>query len=262
MKISHESPLVLLEESRKFNDYDYALVHLFDNNPIYYNFFIESLKMGREVILDNSVFELGEAYDADVFVEWIEKLKPTYYIIPDVLDDTDKTINSLKEFINKYKNLPGKSIGVIQGTTYEDICRCYKEIEPLVDKVAISFDSAVYNTLIQEEELNIWQRWCRGRQELLKRLLKDNIINVSKPHHLLGIALPQEIKEYKNYHWIDSIDTSNPVVHGLHEIQYENGELQHKISTKLVDLLYSEVNNTQLLYILDNVNQFKNNINE
>ena len=30
MKISHESPLALLKISRAYNDYDYALVHLFE----------------------------------------------------------------------------------------------------------------------------------------------------------------------------------------------------------------------------------------
>ena len=35
--ISHEVPLSLLEMSRWFNDYDYALVHLFEDYPHYYS---------------------------------------------------------------------------------------------------------------------------------------------------------------------------------------------------------------------------------
>ena len=30
MLVSHESPLCLLEKSRTYNDYSYALVHLFE----------------------------------------------------------------------------------------------------------------------------------------------------------------------------------------------------------------------------------------
>lgn len=261
MKVSHESPLALLEESRNYNDYDYALVHLFDEIPEYYNFFIESLKQDREVILDNSIFELGEAYDADKFVEWILKLKPTYYIIPDVLNNSEGTINNLKSFIEKYPSLPGKRIGVVQGRTYEDICRCYREVEPIVDKVAISFDYDLYLDMVQDKDMNVWQRWCKGRQMLLKQLLEDGVINQLKPHHLLGIALPQELKEYGDYNWIDSVDTSNPIVHGLHNVIYVDGNLQHKISTKLVDLIYSKINSEQLTNILYNVKEFKKNIN-
>lgn len=261
MKVSHESPLVLLEESRNYNDYDYALVHLFDEIPEYYNFFIESLKQDREVILDNSIFELGKAYDADKFVEWILKLKPTYYIIPDVLNNSEGTINNLKSFVEKYPSLPGKRIGVVQGRTYEDICCCYKEVDKYCDKIAISFDYDYYLDIVPETYGNKFQRWCRGRQLLLEKLLKDNIINTNKPHHLLGIALPQELNQYDCYSWIESVDTSNPIVHGLYKIKYNNGVLKDKVSTKLVDLINSKVDEEQKQVINHNLKQFKQNIN-
>ena len=59
MKIAHESPLQLLEPSRQYNDYDYALVHLFEDGPKeYYDFFVKSLEQDRKVILDNSIFDV------------------------------------------------------------------------------------------------------------------------------------------------------------------------------------------------------------
>ncbi len=62
IKISHESPLSMLDISRTYNDYDYALVHLFEKHPSYYQFFEDSLRQGRTVLLDNSIFELGTFY--------------------------------------------------------------------------------------------------------------------------------------------------------------------------------------------------------
>ena len=53
MKIAHEAPLFLIAERRTFNDYDHAVAPLFENNPDYFDFFVESLKAGREVIVDN-----------------------------------------------------------------------------------------------------------------------------------------------------------------------------------------------------------------
>lgn len=40
MLVSHEVPLSLLEKSRSFNDYDYALVHLLEIYPAYKQFYI------------------------------------------------------------------------------------------------------------------------------------------------------------------------------------------------------------------------------
>ena len=56
MLISHEVPKCLFEKSLDFNDYDYALVHLFDEDPEYLEFYKNSLKNGRHVLLDNSIF--------------------------------------------------------------------------------------------------------------------------------------------------------------------------------------------------------------
>lgn len=97
IKISHESPLCLLEQSRQYNDYDYALVHLFEDHEQYYNFFTNSLKRNREIILDNSIFELGTSFDFDKFAEWVNILKPTQYIIPDTFNDYEKTIEQTSE---------------------------------------------------------------------------------------------------------------------------------------------------------------------
>ena len=62
-----------------------------------------------------------------------------------------------------------------------------------------------------------------GRVALLSNLVNDNIININKKHHLLGVSLPQEGLFYKSgtlfkFNWIYSVDTSNPVVHGIKSI--------------------------------------------
>ena len=47
------------------------IVHLFQTNQQYYDFYKKSLEQGRHVILDNSVFELEEAFDSDEFAKSI-----------------------------------------------------------------------------------------------------------------------------------------------------------------------------------------------
>ena len=55
IKIAHESPKSVFEVVQKYTDYDYALVHLFEEDKEYLLQFKEAIKKGREVILDNSI---------------------------------------------------------------------------------------------------------------------------------------------------------------------------------------------------------------
>ena len=121
MLVSHESPLALLDKSREYNDYDYCLVHLLPMYPQYLDFFRKSKEMGRKILLDNSMFELREAFEPSSFASWIKEIKPDEYIVPDVFADAEKTISNFKEWQNTYGlGVEGKKIGVVQGKTYQD----------------------------------------------------------------------------------------------------------------------------------------------
>lgn len=242
MKISHESPLCLLDQSRTYNDYDYALVHLFETEPTYLQFFKDSLAQGRTVLLDNSIFELGTAFDSDRYAHWIKELQPTEYIIPDVLEDALGTMDNALDWKEKYLDemsaLGSKSIGVVQGKSYEDLINCYQYLDQVigVDKLAISFDYSYYLEVCPHP--NKWMGYALGRAQTLTRLMNDGIINKDKPHHLLGCALPIEFMFYRDgFEWLDSLDTSNPIVHALLGIGYEPGGLDSKKSLKLIELL-------------------------
>ena len=91
IKIAHESPISIFPQVQSWTDYDYALVHLFEESPEYLELFKKALAGGREVILDNSIFELGSAFDMKKFAEWTAEIKPTWYIIPDALEDSLQT---------------------------------------------------------------------------------------------------------------------------------------------------------------------------
>ena len=90
MKVSHEVPLNLLDLSPKFNNYDYCLPHLLDKYDQYKDYFIEAKKQGRYIIMDNSLHELGEAYNTERLLHWIEILKPDEFIVPDVWEEAGK----------------------------------------------------------------------------------------------------------------------------------------------------------------------------
>ena len=271
MLISHESPLCMLEQSRTYNDYDYCLVHLLPEYEQYKDFFFESVKQGRHTLLDNSIFELGEAYDSEKFAQWVVDLNPTEYIVPDNLEDAEKTINSFKTFTQNFGNLPGKKIGVVQGKTFDELKECYKFMSEHADKIAISFDYSYYNDNCSGVEFlthsligdahNKWVNLAKGRIQLLLRLHHEGLL-VNKPHHLLGCSVPWEFKVARHIEpinsYIDTIDTSNPIVAGILNNMYdESFGLNEKWSFKLVDFINTNLTSTQQTVALKNVETFR-----
>jgi len=262
MRIAHEAPLDIIKKVSESTDYDYALVHLFEELPAYYNHFVEAKKKGRYTILDNSIFELGEAFNADEFAAWIKQLKPSAYIVPDALEQKDTTIKNFSSWMERYKDLPGLKIGVVQGKDWNEIIECYNYMNENADIIAISFDYSYYEELYPNEE-NKYVSWMKGRQKLLHDMLEEKIINTEKDHHLLGAGLPQEFVAYKEYDWIDTIDTSNPVVHGMKNIKYEELEdgvfgLNDKESVKLFTLMEEKVEHQYSVFY--NMLKFRENI--
>ena len=253
MKIAHEVPLVLLEKSRKFNDYDFCLVHLLDKCEEYQQFFKQSLKLGRKVILDNSVFELNKDYSLVNFAYWVQSLRPTEYIIPDALEDAEETIKNVMRWNEWFFNIPGKRIGVVQGKTYEELANCYQELDKWVDKIAFTFDLSYYRKTKPHKDKLV--SWMGGRIAFIQKLVSDGILNKKKPHHLLGCSLPQEFKYYRYYDFIESVDTSNPIVHGLLGIEYGNKGLKDKSSIKMNDLMEHKIENEKT--IMHNVKMFR-----
>ena len=214
MKVSHEVPFNYLELSLRFNDYDYALVHLFDKYPEYVKFFKKSINDGREVILDNSAYEISVTpelkekypagyYDMDKYAKWIEEVRPTYYILPDSKGDVEKSIELAYKFINEYPS-HGLTIGVVHGNSLEEMKDCYKEMTKIADKIAFSFEK--------------WQ--LEGAEStdipyIRYRTIEKIGIDESIPHHLLGCINPLEFSQFKDCKWLDSIDTSAPITHAL-----------------------------------------------
>lgn len=263
MLVSHETPISFLDQSRSYNDFDYALVHLFETHPEYYAFFKSSLSMGREVLLDNSIFELKEAFNPEKYAEYVSELNPTYFIVPDVLEDSAATIESYEKFKANYSgDLIGMWIGAVQGKTYQDIVECYRYMSQNADYIAISFDFSWYQQIGYSQSsnphLSKLEKMCTGRQKLIKMLQEDGIWNYKKPHHLLGNSLPQEMLFYKNMPSIRSVDTSNPIIAGIHGIRYiKNYGVSEKPSVKLADLIDYEITIEQQTDILYNVQEYK-----
>ncbi len=266
MELSHEVPKCLLNMSRTFNDYDYALVHLFEEDKDYFNFYKESMDMGRRVILDNSIFELGEAFDFEKYSEWIGELRPTEYILPDSLQNLDITKINAKKFLTTFgrRHIRQKSIGVVQGKTYDEIVDCYKfYVDNNVYKIAIGFNLPFY---LESDGGTDDIKYMNGRIQLLEKMIENGVIDYSKPHHLLGCALPQEFIHYRDdshkFRFIDTIDTSSPIVHALERIRFGKYGIEKKCKTKLVEYFNVGMDEVDTEVLMYNVNIFNGFVKE
>jgi hypothetical protein len=82
--------------SFEINDYEYCLPHLLDQNETYRKHFEYAKESGSYIIMDNSLHELGEAYDTERLLHWIEHLEPNEFIVPDVWQDKTATLVNAK----------------------------------------------------------------------------------------------------------------------------------------------------------------------
>lgn len=263
MKVSHESPVSILEISREYNDFDYCLVHLLDELPEYQSFYSNARSTyNREVLLDNSIFELGKAFDSREFWVKTKEIQPNMFIVPDVLENYYETVDSFKKFEYYAQDIKQtfqtKAIGAVQGKNWQELRECYKFMSDNADMIAISFDFSYYQVIGQG-----WhhlERWCSGRQRFITDLINNGVWRWDKPHHLLGCSLAKEFRYYvdRNIYNIVSCDTSNPVVAAIHELKYDaDYGLDTKPSTKLADLIRHQFTEDQLELVRYNTTMFK-----
>jgi hypothetical protein len=263
MKISHEVPLNILEVSRNFNHYDYCLPHLLDKYEKYKEYFLDAKKQGRYIIMDNSLHELGEAYDTNRLLYWIEILKPDEFIVPDVWENMEASINNAAEWANMKLPKDTLKVAVVQAKSIDEAKECYLKYRALgYRKIAFSYGAKYYSELVPHPTTAI--ATALGRVQVISTLYNNDVISKHDRVHLLGCAVPQEFIYYKDMPFIETIDTSNPIMAGIENTKYNVWGLDKKPTTRIDDVMEmsSEELNRKWSYIYNNIMDFKliNNI--
>ena len=226
--ISHEVPFCLLEKSREFNDYDYCLPHLMDESEEYRNFFYESKKMGRYIVMDNSLHELGEAYNTERLMHWIKEINPDEFIVPDVWEDYAASVRNAKQWSKVQLPEGVTKVAVVQAKSMYEAGLCVQAYRDLgYKKIAFSYGAEYYHSEMCPHP-NIDLGKAIGRYMVLSNFQKNKILLPNDRVHLLGTASPIEFGMYKNTPFIESIDTSNPVMAAIGEMAYTNLGLSKK----------------------------------
>ena len=261
-KISHEVPKCLLEPSIEFNDYDYCLPHLLDQDEDYLQYFIDARDKGRYVIMDNSLHELGEAYDFDRLKYWINELEPDEFIVPDVWMNCHQTATQAKHWLQFKYPKKTKLTAVIQGSNKNEAYLCANLLYDLgYDKLCVSYGATWYNDFFPHSNLDMGK--ALGRVRFVQGLLQLKHLKDLKLH-LLGCSIPQEFGWYDNNPQIVSIDTSNPIMAALDKIEYEEFGLSYKPKANMNDHFDMEFDELDYGSVLYNANKFRkiNNLNQ
>lgn len=254
MKISHELPIDLLLYSYKWNDFDYCLPK-FLSIPKYKEYFIQARKDGRFIILDNGLFE-GETYTDEYLLSLISELKPNIFIVPDEWNNSKKTYENAKRW--KTYDVPTSTdlMVVIQAEDIANLAILYDNLNIELGYKHIAFNHSLdlYQELYPHKNKLVSQ--MMGRIFIINYLNISGIINPDIYHHLLGCSLPQELVYYKDYNFINSVDTSSPIINGTLGIRYEDYGLLTKPTLKLENIL--ENNNIKNIEnIIFNVKKFR-----
>lgn len=261
MKVSHEVPLCLLEDSKKFNDYDYILPHLLDEEPAYLDYFLKAKAEGRYIIMDNSLHELGEAYNHDRLLHWIEEIQPNEFIVPDVWENMVESVQNAEIWSDYVFPKGVEKVAVVQAQTLYEASECTKAYKALgYKKIAYSYGASYYNSVCPHPNKDLGK--ALGRLYVITILLKMGDLTQEDRVHLLGCAVPQEFGWYKGINCIESIDTSNPVMASLEGITYLNAGLTHKPKANMNDFFYMESDRISYDLLDHNLSKFKqiNNI--
>jgi len=227
IKVSHEVPFCLLSKSLEFNDYDYCLPHLLDKDEEYSTFFYNAKSIGRYIVMDNSLHELGEAYNTDRLLHWINEIKPDEFIVPDVWEDYPASARNAKLW--SQIELPDgvMKVAVVQAKSQHEANLCTQAYKDLgYKKIAYSYGASYYNDVCPHPNKDFGK--AIGRFMVISNLLKDNILSPNDRVHLLGTASPIEFGLYKNIECIESLDTSNPIMAGIDKNIYSGLGLTKK----------------------------------
>ena len=192
--INLDCPYNLLTKSLTFNGFDVAHAHYLEKYPQYYDFMWSSLELGRTVIMDQGDLSI------DRYKYWIDKLEPTYYILP-YHENALKHISTITSFGHTDHNC--NKIGIVRGNNSVEVIDCYQYLDVFLDR----------DDMIGFDESKGMSNECRV--DNVMRLDMTWIINRFRKHHVIGGMLPNEYLFFKDMKYVHTISTDTPIMVSL-----------------------------------------------
>lgn len=256
MLVSHEVPLCLLEHNKKrWSHFQYCLPHLLDKYPVYKEFFLRYREeKGSFIMMDNGLFE-GVTHTEQDLIEKINLIKPDIFIVPDKWNDADEGHKNAKYWMNILKpQLPEETnlMVVLQGKDFFQLRLLYLMCLDLgYTHFAFNHSSIAYQN--ENYNPNPLLNQAFGRNQIISKLRKEGIIKDHHYIHLLGASHPIEFQLYKDpyYSFINSIDTSLPIINGIKGINLDLNNRYEKPKEKIEDFMEMEYPDLEIRQEID-----------
>jgi hypothetical protein len=206
--------------------------------------------------MDNSLHELGEAYNTERLLHWVNEIKPNEFIIPDVWEDKDASVRNARQWATIELPKEVTKVAVVQAKSMHEAILCtqaYKDFG--YKKIAYSYGASYYNEVCPHPNKDLGK--AIGRFIVLSSLYEQKILTKFDRVHLLGTASPVEFGMYKNIECIESIDTSNPIMAGIERRVYDRMGLESKPKANMNDYQSERIGPTQLDSIYYNIKMFR-----
>lgn len=243
-------------------DIDLAFAHLCANNANYCNYFRNSARFGRMVILDNGIMELGSTVDEGVLLDVTRVIRPMLLTPPEVLGDGRETIALTRDFIARMPEirLPKETglLGVVHGRTWGEWIENYRvfhnELDAIV-RIGIPYDMTFEVPGVDESACATeWVRMLENRVRAVE-LLDEAGLN-KKPAHLLGTVDAIEFLRQQRFTWVASNDSSTAYVSAQRGVRYDPTVGIHAFKHK-IDMMSALVPENIDLF-LQNVSAIRN----
>lgn len=180
MKLAHILPVSLLDATPRNQQVHLALVPIVLKSMRYCSYYRNKLALGHTVILDNPVHE-NEEIDFSDWLTAIGLLRPTIAILPDTIDDADKTVAHAETLAAvQQETYPEVSLmAVPHGHSQADFYTCARKLAriPQVSYLGISLERR-----LNDDELALERR--RARVNFIRTTNDFDHIKL----HLLGTS--------------------------------------------------------------------------
>ena len=122
-------------------------------------------------------------------------------------------------------------------------------------KIAISYGATWYNDLFPHVNKDLGR--ALGRLSFISRLFYSGGITKYDRIHLLGCSVPQEFGWYRGFSFIESIDTSNPIMAALEGTMYNESGLTQKPKANMNDHFDIDFSDVDYSLVLHNTTLFR-----
>ncbi len=134
-----EIPTKHLSEFSPLLSGDFALAHLVLEDKIYAEFYATQARLGRMVILDNSMHELPASLSAGEILEAADRIKPSFVIPPDKLGDVKFTYDQFEVFRKENLRHGHRLAVVLCGSNAAERSMFFTNVRPYIDMVCLPY---------------------------------------------------------------------------------------------------------------------------